>query len=104
MQRVGRRSWMVLVVVLGTAASGAWWLVSTPVLGGAQADSLPVGWRELPVQAFIDQARQTFQAQPPVAAEIVAAIGEEAAARLRTLSQQSPAAFDALLELYRLGP
>ena len=35
MKRVGRRSWMVLVVVLGTATSGAWWLVSTPVLGGA---------------------------------------------------------------------
>ena len=101
MKRVVRRYWMVVAVVLGVMAAGSWWVVSRPVLG--QADALPAGWQDLPLQSFIDQARQALAAQPPPAAELVTSIRRHAAERLKTLSQQSRASFDSLLDLYDWG-
>ena len=72
-----------------------------PVLG--QADTLPAGWQDLPLQPFIDQSRQALAAQPPPAAELVASIRRQAAERLKTLSQQSRVSFDSLLDLYDWG-
>jgi hypothetical protein len=104
MRRVNHwRFWAVIASLVCVGGLGAWWLVSVPVMGQAGSDGLPAGWRELPLQQFIDQARKVMEAQPPPAAELAAAIRRHSAERLRTLSQQSPAAFDSLLLLYDLG-
>lgn len=103
MKRVVRRYGVVMVIVLGLAGAGLWWLISLPALGQADAEALPPGWRDLPLPAFVDQARQTLQAQPAPDADVAAAIRAHAAERLRTLNEQGPASFDSLLNLYELG-
>ena len=61
------------------------------------------GLADLPLQSFIDRAREALAAEPPPAAELVASIRRQAAERLKALSQQSRATFDSLLDLYDWG-
>ena len=53
MKRVVRRYGIVLAVILGVMTAGLWWVASRSVR--AQANALPAGWQDLPLQPFIDQ-------------------------------------------------